>query len=90
MEILIIVKPSPLTPITQYKIFQLIDKCGFPKGVVNLVGNGEGVIDEFIKNKDIVGISSVTSTPIAKQIYKKVTENGKRAQCQGGANKKRR
>jgi len=81
-----IIKPSPLVPITQFKIFQLIEKCGFPKGVINLIGNGEGVTDELIENKDIAGISSVTSTPVAKQIYKKAAENGKRAQCHGGAN----
>ncbi|MCD6219441.1 CoA-acylating methylmalonate-semialdehyde dehydrogenase [Candidatus Calescamantes bacterium] len=81
-----IIKPSPLVPITQFKIFQLIEKCEFPRGVINLVGNGEGVPDELLKNKDIVGISSVTSTPTAREIYKKAAENGKRVQCHGGAN----
>lgn len=81
-----IIKPSPLTPVTQTKIFGLIHKAGFPKGVINLVGNGEGVPEELLENKDIVGISSVTSTPVAREIYKKAAEAGKRVQCHGGAN----
>ena len=81
-----IIKPSPLAPLTQIKIFELINKAGFPKGVINLIGNGEGVIDELLENKDIVGISSVTSTPTAKQIYQRAAKNGKRVQCHAGAN----
>ena len=54
--------------------------------MVNLIGNDKGVTDELPENKDIAGISSVTSTPIAKEIYQKAAENGKRAQCQAGAN----
>ena len=81
-----IMKPSPLSPITLTRICELIHKSGFPKGVINLIGNGGGVTDELLRNKDIAGISSVTSTPTAKQIYKSASENGKRVQCHGGAN----
>ena len=81
-----IIKPAPQVPLTQTRIFELIDKAGFPKGVVNLIGNGEGVTDELLENKDIAGISSVTSTKVAKEIYRRAAENGKRAQCQAGAN----
>ena len=81
-----IIKPAPQVPLTQSKIFELIDKAGFPKGVVNLVGNGAGVTDELLENKDIAGISSVTSTKVAKEIYRRAAENGKRAQCHAGAN----
>lgn len=52
--------------------------------MVNLIGNGEGVIDELLENRDIAGISSVTSTPVAKEIYQKAVKNGKRAQCHAG------
>jgi len=81
-----IIKPAPQVPLTQSKIFELIDKAGFPNGVVNLIGNGEGVTDELLENKDIAGISSVTSTLVAKEIYQKAAKNGKRAQCHAGAN----
>lgn len=81
-----IVKPPPQVPITQAEIFELLHESEFPPGVVNLVGNGESVPDEILENKEIVGISSVTSTPIAKKIYQKAAENGKRVQCHAGAN----
>jgi len=80
-----IIKPAKEVPITMQNICHLIEEAGFPKGVVNLVHSGKGVIDELLENKDIVGISSVTSTPVARQIYKRAAENGKRAQCSGGA-----
>lgn len=80
-----IVKPSEQVPLTQTKIFELINEVGFPKGVVNLVHGDKDVANLLIENKDMVGVSSVTSTPVAKQIYKRATENGKRVQCQAGA-----
>ncbi len=80
-----IIKPAREVPITMQNIFHLLEKAGFPKAVVNLVHSGGGVIDELLENKDIVGISSVTSTAVARQIYKRASEKGKRAQCSGGA-----
>ena len=80
-----IVKPAREVPITMQNIFKLIEEAGFPEGVVNLVHSGEGVNGELLENKDIVGISSVTSTETAKKIYTKAIANGKRAQCSGGA-----
>lgn len=80
-----IVKPSEQVPFTMNMIFKLIDEAGFPKGVINLI-NGNGITAEsMIKHPDIAGISSVTSTPIAKEIYKKAASYGKRVQCHGGA-----
>lgn len=33
----VVLKPSELTPITALELFKLIDECGFPAGVVNLI-----------------------------------------------------
>jgi len=80
-----IVKPSEQTPMTMDKIFELIHEAGFPKGVINLLHGNVTVVDHLLTNPDIVGISSVGSTPAMKAIWGKATQNGKRAQCQGGA-----
>jgi len=80
-----IIKPAREVPITMNRIVEQADKAGFPKGVINLVNSGEGVTNELLENKDIVGISSVTSTPTAKAIYRRAAENGKRVQCGAGA-----
>jgi len=80
-----IVKPSEQVPCTQQFIFELIDKAGFPDGVLGLINGDKNLSHEMIKHPDIVGISSVTSTPVAKEIYKLAAEYGKRVQCQAGA-----
>lgn len=80
-----IVKPSEQVPLTQSKIFELVHELDLPPGVMNLVHGGREVVDILTRSPDIVGISSVTSTPVAKAIYTAATASGKRAQCQAGA-----
>ncbi|MEW6375743.1 MAG: aldehyde dehydrogenase family protein, partial [Thermodesulfobacteriota bacterium] len=72
-------------PITQVKIFELIDKAGFPPGVVNLVHGSREVVDRLLRSPDTKGLSFVGSTPVGKLLYQKAAENGKRAQVAGGA-----
>jgi len=80
-----IVKPSSEVPLTLNKLFELIDKAGFPPGVLNLVNGSRDVSDAFLESKDVRGVSFVGSTPVAKYVYSKATAGGKRAQCQGSA-----
>ncbi|MBF2064642.1 MAG: CoA-acylating methylmalonate-semialdehyde dehydrogenase [Calothrix sp. C42_A2020_038] len=80
-----IVKPSEKVPLTMQKIFQLIEKTGLPKGVINLVNGAKEVVDAILDHPQIRGISFVGSTPVAKYIYSRGATNGKRVQCQGGA-----
>ncbi|MDP3064684.1 MAG: CoA-acylating methylmalonate-semialdehyde dehydrogenase, partial [Chloroflexota bacterium] len=80
-----IVKPSEQAPITQKNLFELLDEAGFPPGVVNLVNGAREVSDVLLESPDIVGVSFVGSTAVARQIYQKATAHGKRAQCQAGA-----
>jgi malonate-semialdehyde dehydrogenase (acetylating)/methylmalonate-semialdehyde dehydrogenase len=80
-----IVKPSSEVPISQVKIFELMDKAGFPPGVVNLVHGRRNVVNTLLESPDIKGLSFVGSSPIAKLLYDKASLNGKRAQCAGGA-----
>ena len=80
-----IVKPSEQAPLTQSAIFDLVHDLDLPPGVMNLVHGGREVVDVLTKSPGIVGISSVTSTPVAKAIYTAATGSGKRAQCQAGA-----
>ncbi len=47
----VILKPSELTPMTAIELFKLIDQCGFPAGVVNLItGSGVGAGEELAMN----------------------------------------
>jgi malonate-semialdehyde dehydrogenase (acetylating)/methylmalonate-semialdehyde dehydrogenase len=81
-----IIKSNEQTPLALQNIFQYIDKAGFPPGVINYIHGGVEVANQLIEHPDVVGVSSVGSTPVAQAIYKKASSLCKRAQCHGGAN----
>lgn len=80
-----IVKPSEQVPLTTQYMFKMIEEAGFPPGVVNLVNGREDAVNALFEHKNVRGISFVGSTPVAKWIYKRAGETGKRVQAQGGA-----
>ncbi len=80
-----ILKPSERVPMTSAKLFELIDQAGFPKGVLQLVNGGKETVDALLDHPLVKAVSFVGSTNVAKYIYRRASENGKRAQCQGGA-----
>ncbi|MHA1986986.1 MAG: CoA-acylating methylmalonate-semialdehyde dehydrogenase [Promethearchaeota archaeon] len=81
-----IIKSNEQTPLAFQNIFKYIDKAGFPPGVINFIHGDVEIANQLIEHPDIVGVSSVGSTPVAQAIYKKVSSLCKRAQCHGGAN----
>jgi malonate-semialdehyde dehydrogenase (acetylating) / methylmalonate-semialdehyde dehydrogenase len=80
-----IVKPSEQVPMTQTKIFEVMEEVGFPEGVVNMVHGSKDIVNAMLDHPDIEGISFVGSTPTAKYIYERCGATGKRAQSLGGA-----
>ena len=80
-----IVKPSEKVPLTMQRIFGLIEQTGIPSGVLNLVNGARETVEAILDHPSIRAISMVGSTPVARYIYRRSAENGKRAQCQGGA-----
>src|SRR6476659_5686792 len=80
-----IIKPSERVPLTLRYIYELLEKTGLPKGVVNLVNGGKAAVDALIDHPKVRAISFVGSTPVARYIYSRSAEQGKRCQCQGGA-----
>ncbi len=80
-----VLKPSERVPLTQMKVFELIEKAGFPKGVMNMVHGAKETVDSLCTHPDIVGVSFVGSTPVAKHVYTLGTSHGKRVQALGGA-----
>lgn len=80
-----VVKPSEKVPLTMIKIFHLIDELDLPKGLVNMVHGGKEAVDALLEHSLVKTISFVGSTDVAKYIYAKGAQNGKRVQAQGGA-----
>ena len=80
-----ILKPSERVPLSQIRMFELAEKAGMPKGVLNMVHGGKEVVDALCSHPDIQGVSFVGSTPIAKHVYTLATSHGKRVQALGGA-----
>jgi malonate-semialdehyde dehydrogenase (acetylating)/methylmalonate-semialdehyde dehydrogenase len=52
---------------------------------VSLINGGKAVVDALIDHPKVRAISFVGSTPVARYIYARSGEKGKRCQCQGGA-----
>lgn len=81
----LVIKPSERVPLTMKLAFELLEKTGLPKGVVNLVNGGKTVVNALLDDPRVRAISFVGSTPVARYVYARAGANGKRAQCQGGA-----
>jgi len=80
-----LVKPSEQVPLTQRLIAGLLERCGLPPGVVNLVNGGREVVEGICDHPGIRAVSFVGSTPVAKAVYTRGTAAGKRVQALGGA-----
>jgi malonate-semialdehyde dehydrogenase (acetylating)/methylmalonate-semialdehyde dehydrogenase len=80
-----IIKPSEKVPMTMQFIFKLIEQVGLPKGVINMVNGAKEAVDAILDHPVIRAITFVGSSPVAKYIYRRAAEQGKRVQAQGGA-----
>src|SRR3954452_14393988 len=48
-----ILKPSERVPLTMHYIYELLEKTGLPKGVVNLVNGGKAAVDALIEHPKV-------------------------------------
>jgi malonate-semialdehyde dehydrogenase (acetylating)/methylmalonate-semialdehyde dehydrogenase len=67
------------------KVFELIDRCGFPPGVMNLVHGSHDVVDALMQHPLTQGFSFVGSSPVGSKLYADAAALGKRGQVAGGA-----
>lgn len=74
----VVFKPSELTPLSIMKVFELMEKVGFPKGVVNLVmGAGAVVGNELAENEDIEKITFTGGIKTGRSIMRAAAGNMK-------------
>ena len=80
-----LVKPSELVPCTMQMLAEYIDRCGFPKGVFNLVNGDRVVAEEFLASPDVAGVSVVGRSATARAVAESCVRSNKRFQAMGGA-----
>ncbi|AWR95603.1 CoA-acylating methylmalonate-semialdehyde dehydrogenase [Acidianus brierleyi] len=81
----VVVKPSEITPVPMDFISKIFNEIKLPPGVINVVHGAKDVVDEFLENKLIQGITFVGSTRVGKYVYENSSKNGKRSIVQAGA-----
>lgn len=81
----VVLKPSEQVPMTQQMVFGVINELDLPAGVVNLVNGSREVVEGMLDHPDIDAISFVGSAPVAKLVYERAAQTGKRVQALGGA-----
>lgn len=81
----VVLKPSEQVPMSQVRMWELLQQAGLPEGVVNLVHGGKEVVNALCTHPLIQGLSFVGSSPVAKHVYTTGSAHGKRVQAFGGA-----
>jgi malonate-semialdehyde dehydrogenase (acetylating)/methylmalonate-semialdehyde dehydrogenase len=80
-----ILKPSERDPSAAVFMAELLKQAGLPDGVFNVVQGGKDAVDALLEHPDVQAVSFVGSTPIARYIYQRGAQLGKRIQALGGA-----
>ncbi len=81
----VVLKPSEKDPSAAIWMAQKLKEAGLPDGVFNVVHGDKESVDALLDHPDVASISFVGSTPIAKYVYERGTQAGKRVQALGGA-----
>ena len=80
-----VLKPSEHDPMTPNRLMELLSEAGAPDGLVQVVHGGKEQVDALIEHPDVRAVSFVGSAPVAKQVYAKAAQHGKRVQALAGA-----
>jgi len=80
-----VLKPSERDPTASNFVAELYREAGLPDGVFNVVHGDKVAVDALLDNPDVVAISFVGSTPIARYVHERASAVGKRVQALGGA-----
>ena len=80
-----VLKPSEHDPMTPNRLMELLAEAGAPDGLVQVVHGGKEQVDALIEHPDVRAVSFVGSAPVAKQVYAKAAQHGKRVQALAGA-----
>ncbi len=80
-----VLKPSERDPSPSLFMAELLKQAGLPDGVFNVVQGDKVAVDRLLVHPDVVALSFVGSSAIARHIYETGARHGKRVQALGGA-----
>lgn len=80
-----ILKPSERTPSIALKFAELLQQAGLPDGLFQVIQGDKEVVDALISHPQVMAVSFIGSTHIAKAVYRKASDAGKRVQALGSA-----
>lgn len=81
----LIVKPSEQTPLSAIELGKLMDQAGLPAGIYSVVNGDREIVEAICDHPGISAIGFVGSTKVAKLVYTRGSEKGKRVKALGGA-----
>jgi len=80
-----VLKPSERDPSASNRVAELYAEAGLPDGVFNVVHGDKAAVDALLEHPDVAAVSFVGSTPVARYVHGRASEQGKRVQALGGA-----
>lgn len=78
-------KPSDKTPLTSMRIANALMEAGLPKGLFTVIQGGADSVNAVIDHPAVKAIGFVGSSKIAKIVYQRGSQLGKRVLALGGA-----
>ncbi|MGG3449137.1 NAD-dependent succinate-semialdehyde dehydrogenase [Domibacillus aminovorans] len=81
----VVVKPSELTPLTAYKLAELAEEAGIPKGVINVItGDAAAIGETWMTDSRVRKISFTGSTNVGKLLMRQAADTMKKVSLELG------
>ncbi len=80
-----VLKPSEQVPYSAMRLAEIFKEAGLPDGVFNIVNGGKETVEALCDNTTIQALGFVGSTKVARIVYARSAQTGKKVVCLGGA-----
>jgi succinate-semialdehyde dehydrogenase/glutarate-semialdehyde dehydrogenase len=81
----VVIKPSSETPLTAFKLVEIAEQVGFPKGVINIVTGSSSQIGEvFLTDSRVRKVTFTGSTEVGKTLMKQGADTVKKLSLELG------
>ena len=80
-----VLKPSERDPSASLFLARLLAQAGLPDGVFNVLQGDKLAVDALLDHPEVRAVSFVGSSAVARHVYVRGAEHGKRIQALGGA-----